>query len=88
MKAFLAALRRSPLLFVGLAIVSLLVAVAVLAPWIAPYDPQAITGDSFENPSSAHLLGTNDAGSDIFSRLVVGSRTTLVVAGAATGLIL
>ncbi|MDP9387914.1 MAG: ABC transporter permease [Actinomycetota bacterium] len=88
MTAFASALRRSPLLLAGLLIVSGLVAIAVLAPWIAPYDPEAITGDAFENPSSAHLLGTNDAGADIFSRLVMGSRTTLVVAGAATALIL
>jgi peptide/nickel transport system permease protein len=86
--AFASALRRSPLLLAGLLIVSGLVAIAVLAPWIAPYDPEAITGDAFENPSSAHLLGTNDAGADIFSRLVMGSRNTLVVAGAATALIL
>lgn len=88
MTAFASALRRSPLLLAGLLIVSGLVAIAVLAPWIAPYDPEAITGDAFENPSSAHLLGTNDAGADIFSRLVMGSRNTLVVAGAATALIL
>jgi len=88
MRAFVSALRRSPLLLAGTVIVGLLVAVAVLAPWIAPYDPQAITGSSFESPSSAHLLGTNDAGSDNFSRLVMGSRTTLVVAGAATALVL
>lgn len=88
MRGFVAALRASPLLLVGTVMVSLLVAVAVLAPWIAPYDPQAITGDAFEDPSSAHLLGTNDAGADIFSRLVMGSRNTLLVAGAATALIL
>lgn len=88
MNAFVGALRRSPLLVVGTFIVSVLVVVAVLAPWIAPYDAKAITGDSFERPSSAHLLGTNDAGADNLSRLVMGSRTTLVVAGASTGLIL
>ena len=80
--------RRSPLLVAGLVIVSLLVTVAVFAPWIAPYDPQAITGDAFETPSSAHLLGTNDAGADIFSRLVWGSRTTVVVMVSATALVL
>ena len=81
-------LRASPLLAAGVLIVVALVVVGALAPWIAPYDPQAITGDAFEPPSSAHLLGTNDAGADIFSGLVMGSRTTLVVAAAATALIL
>lgn len=88
MRALARALRESPLLLVGAVIVVLLVAVALLAPWLAPYDPAAITGDAFEEPSSAHLLGTNDAGADIFSRLVWGTRTTLVVATAATGLVL
>lgn len=80
--------RRSPLLASGLLLVAMLLVVAVLAPWIAPYDPRAITGDAFESPSIAHLLGTNDAGSDVFSRLVWGSRSTVVVTGAATILVL
>jgi peptide/nickel transport system permease protein len=79
---------HSPLLAIGTVTLGLLVAVAVLSPWLAPYNPRAITGDSFESPSSKHLLGTNDAGSDTFSRLIVGSRTTLIVAGGATALIL
>ncbi len=82
------ALRRSPLLSVGAAMLGLVVAVGALAPWIAPFQPRAITGDAFESPSGAHLLGTNDAGADIFSRLVWGSRTTLVVAVTATVLVL
>ena len=88
MRAVLRALRRSPLLSVGAAMLGLVVAVGALAPWIAPFQPRAITGDAFESPSGAHLLGTNDAGADIFSRLVWGSRTTLVVAVTATALVL
>ena len=80
--------RRSPLLVAGVVIVAVLAAVGILAPWIAPHDPRAITGAAFEDPSAAHLLGTNDAGADIFSRLVMGTRTTLVVAVATTALIL
>lgn len=81
-------LRRSPLFVVGTVVLAVLTAVAVLAPWLSPYDPHAITGDSFERPSADHLLGTNDAGSDNFSRLLIGARTTLLVAGGATALIL
>lgn len=80
--------RRSPILVVGLVIVGVIVVVAVLAPLLAPYDPHAITGPSFAHPSLHHLLGTNDAGSDTFSRLIAGTRTTLVVALGATALIL
>ncbi len=88
MRAILRSVRQNRLLASGLAIVLALVAVGLLAPWIAPYDPKAIVGDSFERPSWEHLLGTNDAGADNFSRLVMGSRTTLIVVGGATSLIL
>ncbi len=88
MRALARSLRESPLLLVGVVIVVALVLVGVLAPWIAPYDADAIAGRAFERPSSEHLLGTNDAGADNFSRLVMGSRTTLVVAATATALIL
>ncbi|HWH34654.1 MAG TPA: ABC transporter permease [Acidimicrobiales bacterium] len=88
MRSFLSSLRHSPLLAIGIAIVMVLVVIAALAPVIAPYDPIAITGNSFETPSSAHLLGTNDAGADIFSRLVWGTRTSLAVAVFATTLVL
>lgn len=87
-RALLAELRRSPLLLAGSVIVALLVLVAVLAPWLAPHDPRAITGDSFERPSSEHLLGTNDAGADIFSRVIWGTRNSMVVAVAASALVL
>ena len=88
MTALLRSMRQNRLLATGVAIVTGLIAVGLLAPWIAPHDPSAIVGDSFERPSWEHLLGTNDAGADNFSRLVLGSRTTLVVVGGATALIL
>lgn len=80
--------RRSPLLVVGLGIVISLVLVAVLAPYLAPYDPKKITGDALERPSSRHLLGTNDAGADILSGVVWGTRATLAVVVGATALVL
>jgi peptide/nickel transport system permease protein len=72
----------------GTAVVAALVLVALLAPWIAPYAPRAISGPSLANPSRAHLLGTNDAGSDILSRVLWGARETLLVVAAATSLVL
>ncbi|MGH9281419.1 MAG: ABC transporter permease [Acidimicrobiales bacterium] len=86
--ALRSAWHRSPLLVVGLAIVATLVIVAVLCPWLAPYDPKATTGDSFEGPSGSHWLGTNDAGADLLSRLLWGARNTLAVAGCATAMVL
>ena len=64
----------------GLAIVLFFVAVALLAPWIAPYDPAKI-GLLKPNapPSSEHWLGTDNIGRDVFSRLLYGSRVSLLV---------
>lgn len=72
--------RQSPMLCVGLGLVAFLVVVAALAPVIAPYDPKALVGDSLQRPSGRHLLGTNDAGQDIFSQVVWGARSSLYVA--------
>ena len=88
MRRFVEALRQSRMLLAGVVLVSAFTVIGALAPWVAPYSPSAISGDTFERPSWAHLLGTNDAGADIFSRLVWGTRTTLVVAVCATALIL
>ncbi len=88
MRGLVQALRRSPMLLAGVVMVVSFTALGVFAPWIATHDPRAASGGSFESPSRAHLLGTNDGGADIFSRLVWGSRTTLVVAVTATALIL
>jgi peptide/nickel transport system permease protein len=61
-------------------VVGLLVAV-VAGPWLAPHDPyRADPTQALLPPGSGHLLGTDDAGRDILSRLLVGARTTLVAA--------
>ena len=76
------ALRANPLAMIGLAIVLTLVVVALLANVIAPYDP--IVGGDLRTerllpPSGTHLMGTDEQARDIFSRLVHGSRITLMV---------
>ncbi|MDQ3146857.1 MAG: ABC transporter permease [Actinomycetota bacterium] len=53
---------------------------------LAPHDPRAIAGDALERPSADHLLGTNDVGQDIFSGLLWGARSSLVVAVVAAGM--
>lgn len=80
-------LPRSPLLLLGAGIVLLLVVVAVFAPLLAPYDPRTIAGASFASPSGGHLLGTNAVGQDIFSELIYGTRTSLLVGASSAGLI-
>jgi peptide/nickel transport system permease protein len=79
----------------GLAVVLGLVAVVVLAPLLAPYDPAAQNiGDRLEPPTRDHLLGTDELGRDLLSRLLFGTRVALgvavpaVLAALACGLIL
>jgi len=56
-----------------------LAAVALLAPWIAPHDPNSVDlSAAYRGPSPTHLLGTDDSGRDLLSRLIVGSRTSLL----------
>lgn len=73
-------------LWLGGAIVAMLLLVALLAPLISPYDPRAIAGPSLAAPSTTHWLGTNDAGQDILSQLIWGTRSSAVVAILAAGL--
>jgi peptide/nickel transport system permease protein len=69
---------------VGLVIVTVVISAAVFAPWITPYDPDALdVMNRFQNPSSAHWLGTDHLGRDLFSRLIVGSRIAMAVALSA-----
>lgn len=66
---------------VGLVLVVLLLLAAVVGPWIAPHDPyRADPTSSLLPPGREHLLGTDDAGRDVLSRLLVGARSTLLAA--------
>lgn len=80
--------RRDGLARAGLLIYAVFILVAIFAPLIAPYGPQeVIQEDGFwlanEQPSSRFLLGTTNLGRDIFSQLVYGSRTALLVGFSA-----
>jgi ABC-type dipeptide/oligopeptide/nickel transport system permease subunit len=76
------------LLVLSLGFVALVVVAAVAAPLIAPFDPVAQDLDArFVGPGEqGHPLGTDDFGRDVFSRLVYGSRSTLIVGFTAVGL--
>jgi len=63
----------------GLIILLLMIAAALLAPVLAPYDPAQQTTASLLSPSLSHWLGTNHVGQDIWSRLLFGARTSLLV---------
>ena len=62
----------------------MVVVCAVLAPWIAPYDPHEQVGPVFGHPSWSHPLGLDDGGIDMLSLLMWGCRISLVVGFAAT----
>ena len=61
---------------IALVALGVLTLVAVLAPLVAPYDPQVQVGKSFSAPSWAHPFGTDDIGRDLLSRVIYGIRLT------------
>lgn len=79
--------KKNKLAVSGGVLVFLLFAVAILAPLIAPYDPDKIDMDNvLVSPSAQHILGTDDLGRDVFSRMLFGSRISLAVGFIAIGI--
>jgi len=88
-------LRRQPLGIVAGVVIVLLVVAAALAPVLAPFDPTAQNrADFLQIPGGAYLMGTDDLGRDILSRVLHGARTSLLVAvctlavGGALGVVI
>jgi peptide/nickel transport system permease protein len=80
MKALRQFLRTSGLGRLGLALALFLLAVALLAPWIAPFDPSAQNLPSrLIGPSAHHWMGTDELGRDILSRIIFGTRVSMLV---------
>ncbi len=83
------AVGRRPLGAFGLITIAVVVAMALLGPALAPQDPLATSSFDFANrmqpPSSAHWLGTDEAGRDLFSQFLLGARVSLIV-GLVAGL--
>lgn len=84
-------LRRNPVFLVGLSVISIFVVIAIIAPWIAPHDPaarlligQVTPATPIPESQAGHPLGGDNAGRDLLSRLIVGSRQTLIVGVLAT----
>src|SRR5690554_5626808 len=72
---------------VGLAILTLIVLVAIFAPFLTQYSPVRRVGRPHQTPSWEHWLGTTRLGHDVFSRLVHGARVSLAV-GFGAGLMI
>ncbi len=78
-------LLRQPLVLVSLVVVVAVLAIALIGPVIAPHDPLAINQNAVNQPSSMqYLLGTDEFGRDILSRLLAGIRPTILVAVIST----
>ena len=63
----------------GMVILGFFLLIAVIGPWIAPYDPSARSEDILQPPSWEHLFGTTHLGQDVFSQILVGTRGVMVV---------
>jgi peptide/nickel transport system permease protein len=86
-REFWARLKRNRMAVTGLTLVLGLFAVALLASWLAPYDPDFIDlQQMLMAPSPQHLLGTDTLGRDVLSRIIFGSRVSLLVGFVAVGL--
>src|SRR5215475_7920513 len=73
-------LRRNKAALAGLAIVAVLILAAIFAPFLAPYNPYIVSlDDRLQPPGGAHLLGTDELGRDVLSRLIYGARVALWV---------
>ena len=80
-------LLRRPAAAIALAVIVAFVGIAIFAPWISPYDPIATDFAAVRKaPSAAHWLGTDEIGRDVLSRVIFGSRASLL-AGVVSVLI-
>ncbi len=76
---------KNKLFYLAVTIIAVLVLIAIFAPQLAPYDPQLLDITKKLQPaSSEHLLGTDHLGRDLLSRLIYGTRISLLLAGIIT----
>ena len=80
------AAKISPGATIGLVVIAIFFLSAAFAPLIAPYGLGEVVGKVWEPASEKSLLGTDNIGRDLLTRMIYGGRTTLFVAGAATAL--
>lgn len=79
--------RSNVLLVAGVLLITFFIAMALLAPWLAPHDPAQLNlVGRLHPPSSASLFGTDELGRDILSRVIYGARISLAVGFAVVSL--
>jgi len=76
-------LMRDPVALVAAVVLALVVLAALFAPWVAPYDPYYTDlPKAMQGPSAEHWLGTDNTGRDMLSRVIYGTRNTLMMGAA------
>ncbi|HEV7183649.1 MAG TPA: dipeptide/oligopeptide/nickel ABC transporter permease/ATP-binding protein [Leifsonia sp.] len=70
---------RSPKVIAGVIILLVFLVIAVIGPWISPYNPSATSSAVLQGPSGQHLLGTTALGEDVLSQVLTGTRLSLEV---------
>lgn len=85
---FLRRLARRPGALISALVLILIVGAAIVAPLVSPDDPNAISPDLRKPPSHTHLLGTDELGRDVLSRIIYGGRVSLRVGVVAIGIAL
>src|SRR6201747_2741141 len=79
-------LTATPIIATATIFLALIIAMAILAPWLAPHDPQLLAPAQRLKPSSAQfLLGTDGYGRDVLSRIIYGGRISLLIGLGAAG---
>ena len=79
---------RNKISYVGLMIVFIVVFVAIFCPYLAPHNPKKqYWGEEWAPPSSKFIFGTDDLGRDVYSRVLWGARTSLMVGGVSVTII-
>lgn len=78
---------RQPGGAIAAALILALVLIAVMAPWLTPFDPTKMgAGRPLTPPGAVHLLGTDELGRDVFTRIAYGARLTLRIGAIAVGI--
>lgn len=86
-KRVISQLKKNRRVKFALAIIIIIISSAIFAPLISPYDPYKMDlSASLQTPSKAHLLGTDKMGRDVLSRIIYGSRVSLLVGVIAVGI--
>ncbi len=78
--------RRNPIGMIGLAVLLVVVACAIFAGFIAPFDPASQPAERLTPPNSTYWLGTDEFGRDVFSRVIWGTRISLFVGIVSVGI--